>query len=63
MRYSCSRTNPSRRHRLPLQVRDRIGTAAREWDDVILDVAGARATGQPGRGTGVGQLELALDRG
>ena len=49
--------------RLPLEVRDRIKPSARERHDVVLDVTGTWAARQPGGGTGMRQLEVALDRG
>ena len=48
--------------RLPLHVRGRVRPSAHERHNVIFDITGARAAGQPGRWTRVRQLEFALDR-
>jgi len=49
--------------RLPLHVRGCVRPSAHERHNVISDPAGARAARQPDERTGVGQLELVLDRG
>src|SRR6266404_1891383 len=46
---------------LPLHIRDAIGSAAGERDDVILDVAGAGAGRAACRGAGVLPLKFVFD--
>jgi hypothetical protein len=53
---------PRLRDRLPLDVRDGVGSAAGERDDVVSPVTGTRAISQPGRRAGVLPLELPRHR-
>jgi len=45
--------------RLPLEIRNGIGSAADEWHDVVFPIAGTSAPGPPGRRAWVLPLKLA----
>ena len=50
-----------RRGRLPLQVRDRVGSAAIERDNMVFDVAGAGTGRTPRRRAGMLPLKFVFD--